>query len=70
MAVTTRLASQLRKLSAREKAVVADHLWREAEATISPSSAQIAVLDERAAKAIAHPSRLKTVGDAVRRLRR
>jgi hypothetical protein len=70
MAVTTRLASQLRKLSAREKAVVADHLWREAEATISPSSAQIAALDERAAKAIAHPSRLKPVGDAVRRLRR
>ena len=58
------------KLSAREKAVVADHLWREAEATISPSSAQIGVWDESAAKAISHPTRLKPVGDAVRRLRR
>lgn len=64
------LASQLRRLSPREKAAIADHLWREAESKLAPTSAQVATLDERVAKALRNPSRLKPAGDAVLRLRR
>jgi hypothetical protein len=70
MPVTTRLASQLRKLSAREKAVVADHLWREAEGKFSATPSQIATLNERLAKAVGHPRRLRPIGDALARLRK
>jgi hypothetical protein len=70
MPVSIQLASQLRKLSAREKAIVADHLWREAEGKFSATPPQVSVLNERLAKAIAHPRRLRPVGDAIARLRR
>jgi hypothetical protein len=70
MPLPSELAATLRKLSPREKAAVADHLWRESEAKISPTAAQIEMLNERAAKALQRPHRLKPVGDAVRRLRR
>ncbi|MBI2517834.1 MAG: hypothetical protein HYV95_13100 [Opitutae bacterium] len=70
MPVTTRLAAELRRLSAREKAAVADHLWREAEAKLGPTASQLATLNSRAASALAHPHRLKPAGDAERRLRR
>lgn len=70
MPVTTRLASQLRKLSAREKAVVADHLWREAEGKFSATPTQVATLNERLEKAVDNPNRLRPVGDALARLRR
>jgi len=70
MPVTSTLANQLRRLSPREKAALADHLWREAEPKLSPSTAQIDLLNARAVKAIAHPSKLKPAGHAVRRLRR
>jgi hypothetical protein len=39
MPVTARLATQLRRLSAREKAVLADHLWRESETKLAPTPA-------------------------------
>ena len=70
MPVTATLATQLRRLSAREKAALADHLWREAETKLEPTAAQLAELDRRAASAIAAPHKLRPVGDAVRRLRR
>lgn len=70
MPVTSTLANQLRRLSPREKAALADHLWREAESKLGPTMAQIDLLDSRAAKAIAQPSKLKPAGDALRRLRR
>jgi hypothetical protein len=70
MPVTTSLATQLRRLSPREKAALGDHLWREAEAKLGLTAAQLDLLDVRAAKAIAHPEKLKPAGDAVRRLRR
>ena len=70
MPLTSSLATQLRRLSAREKAALADHLWREAEAKIGPTAAQLDLLDSRAAKAQAHPEKLRPLGDAVRRLRR
>ena len=70
MPVTSTLAAQLRRLSAREKAALADHLWREAEVKLAPSAAQLAELDRREASALRRPQRLRSVGDAVRRLRR
>ncbi|MBL9219712.1 MAG: hypothetical protein JNG82_14585 [Opitutaceae bacterium] len=70
MPLTASLATQLRRLSAREKAALADHLWREAELKLEPSPTQLGLLEARAAKAITHPAKLKPVGDAVRRLRR
>lgn len=70
MPLTSSLATQLRRLSAREKAALADHLWREAESKIGPTTTQLGLLDARAARAQAHPEKLKPVGDAVRRLRR
>ena len=70
MPVTATLATQLRRLSAREKAAVADHLWREAETKLGPTTAQLAELDRRAAAALTAPQKLRPAGDAVRRLRR
>ena len=70
MPVTTKLAAQLRRLSAREKAALADHLWREAETKLGPTDGQLAVLEARAAAAVSRPQLLRPVGDAVRRLRR
>jgi hypothetical protein len=70
MPVTATLADQLRRLSAREKAAVADHLWREAETKLGPTKAQVAELDHRAAAALAAPQKLRPSGDALRRLRR
>jgi len=70
MPVTASLASHLRRLSPREKAALADHLWRESEAKVRPTPAQIAILDARAKDAAAHPEKLRPLGDAVRRLRR
>ena len=70
MPLTATLATQLRRLSAKEKAALADHLWREAEAKLDPTSDQLEVLEARAARAVAQPGRLRHVGDAVRRLRR
>lgn len=70
MSVTADLASRLRRLSPRQKAALADHLWREAEAKIGPTASQVSLLNERAAKALQNPSFLRPVGDAVRRLRR
>ena len=70
MPLTTDLAKRLRRLSPREKAAVADHLWREAEAKLGPTPSQLATLDERAAAGLRSPRKLKPVGDAVRRLRR
>ena len=70
MPVTATLATHLRRLSPREKAALADHLWREAEAKLGPTEAQLAELDRRAAEALAAPGKHRPVGDAVRRLRR
>jgi len=70
MPLTADLASQLRRLSAREKAALADHLWREAEPKLGPTPAQLHLLDSRVAKAMAHEGNHKPMGDALRRLRR
>jgi hypothetical protein len=70
MPVTATLADHLRRLSAREKAALADHLWREAEVKLAPSTTQLAALGERAVAALQRPQRLRPAGDAVRRLRR
>jgi hypothetical protein len=69
MSVSAALSLQLGRLSRREKAALADHLWREAEGfTATPD--QLLKLRRRAEAALAHPERLKPVGDAVRRLKR
>lgn len=70
MPLTASLATQLRRLSAREKATLTDHLWREAENKVGPTAAQLGVLEARAASALSHPQKLRSVGDALRRLRR
>jgi hypothetical protein len=70
MPVTADLASRLRRLSSREKAALADHLWREVEAKIGPTTPQLDRLNARAAKALRNPGSLKPAGDAIRRLRR
>lgn len=70
MPVTATLATQLRRLTAREKAALADHLWREVEAKLGPTDPQLAELDRRAAEALAHPEKLRPAGDALKRLRR
>ena len=70
MPLTSSLATQLRRLSPREKAALADHLWREAESKLGPTATQLDLLDARAARAKANPEKLKPVGDALRRLRR
>ena len=68
--LTATLATQLCRLTAREKAALADHLWRESELKLVASPAQLGLLQASAAKAIAHPAKLKPVCGAVRRLRR
>ncbi len=70
MPLTADLASKLRRLTAREKAILADHLWREAESKLGPTPTQLDSLNLRVAKAMAHPGKLKPAGDALRRLRR
>lgn len=70
MPLSASLATQLRRLSAREKATLADHLWREAENKVGPTEAQLSLLDARAASALSHPQKLRPAGDALRRLRR
>lgn len=70
MALTSTLATELRRLSPREKAALADHLWREAELKVGPTAAQLELLESRAAKALAQPAKLKPAGDALRRLKR
>ena len=70
MPLSTSLAAHLRRLSAREKAVLADHLWREAEVKLGPTPAQLDQLDTRVARAVSHPQKLRPAGDALRRLRR
>ena len=70
MPLTADLASKLRRLSAREKAALADHLWREAEPRLGPTPAHLDLLNSRVAKAMARPGKLKPVGDALKRLRR
>lgn len=69
MPVSSALAGQLRRLTAREKAALADHLWRQAEDRLGPSAWQLATLGEREQAALATPRRLRPVGDALRRLR-
>jgi len=70
MSVVALHAAKLKHLSARHKAQLADHLWREAEAKLGPTDAQIAELDRRAVSALKHPRKLRPAGDALRRLRR
>jgi hypothetical protein len=69
MSLTPALSTQLGRLTRREKAALADHLWRQAEG-FSPTSDQLLKLRLRAESALAHPERLNPVGDAVRRLKR
>jgi hypothetical protein len=54
----------------REKAALADHLWREGESGIGPTASQLSRLNARAVKALRNPASLKPAGDALRRLRR
>ncbi len=70
MPLTADLAKRLKRLSPREKAALADHLWREAESKLGPTSSQLAMLDERAAAALRTPAKTKPSGHALRRLRR
>ena len=70
MPVTTILAHELRRLTAGEKAALADHLWREAELKLGPTPAQLAELDRRAELALKQPHKLRPAGDALRRLKR
>lgn len=70
MPLTSALAAQLRRLTPREKAAIADHLWREAEPKLGPTASQVAKLEARAAAALKSPQKLRPLGDAVRRLRR
>ena len=70
MAMPTSLARQIGKLTAREKAALADHLWREAEQKFKPTAGQLATLDRRAALAAGNPQQTRPLGDAVRQLSR
>ena len=70
MSVVDIHAAKLKHLSARHKALLADHLWREAESKLGPTDTQIAELDRRAAAALKHPRKLRPYGDALLRLRR
>ncbi len=70
MALPIDLARRLRCLSPQEKAVLADHLWREAESKLEPTASQLTMLQERVAAALRAPEKTKPFGHAVRRLRR
>jgi hypothetical protein len=70
MPLTVELTRKLRRLSPREKAALADHLWREAESKLEPTASQLAKLEERAAAALRSPEKTRPFGHALRRLRR
>ncbi len=70
MALTNTIVREIRRLTSREKAALADHLWREAEGEVAPTTAQLARLNHRAEQALRHPELTKPVGDATRRLRK
>lgn len=69
-AVPPNLAASLRRLSRRQKAALADHLWREAEKGVEPTGADLGQLDARAAEAVSHPQRLRPLGTALKQIRR
>ena len=64
------LQTELSKLTAEEKFVLADYLVRQAESSFELSSAQLGELDRRYAEAVAHPEKLFSPEEAERRLRR
>lgn len=64
------LQTELSKLTAEEKLVLADYLVRQAEDSTEHSPAQLAELDRRYAEALAHPEKLFSPEEAERRLRR
>ncbi|HTB62000.1 MAG TPA: hypothetical protein VK737_00315 [Opitutales bacterium] len=70
MTLTATLTAELQRLSTREKAALADYLWREAELKLGPTPTKIEELDRRAELALKHPHKLRPAGDAIRRLRR
>ena len=64
------LKTELSKLSAEEKLVLADYLMRQAEESAELSPVQQAELDRRHGEAMAHPERLSSPEEAESRLRR
>lgn len=64
------LQTELSKLTWQEKLVLADYLVRQAESSSELSAAQLAELDRRYADAVAHPEKLLSPEEAVRRLKR
>lgn len=64
------LQAELSKLSPQEKLALADYLVMHAGEPASPSPAQLVELDRRYAEALAHPEKLLTPEEALRRLKR
>jgi putative addiction module component (TIGR02574 family) len=70
MTLTATLTGELKRLTLREKAALADHLWREVEGGIGPTPDQLAELNRRAADALKNPKKLRSPSELVRRIRR
>lgn len=66
----TQLQEELKQLSAQEKLALADYLVMNAGEAPEPSRAQLAELDRRYNDALAHPEKLITPEEALRRVKR
>jgi hypothetical protein len=70
MPLSSTTTCEIRRLKAKDKAALADHLWREAEGSMSPTLAQLAMLNGRASQAMRQPATTRPLGDALRRLKK
>jgi len=64
------LEQQLQTLSPQEKQVLAEWLWRSAEAESEITPEQARLLDDRATAALKDPTKRFRLGDAEKKLRR
>jgi hypothetical protein len=64
------LQQELGRLSPEEKLALADYLVLKAGDTLEPSNEQLGELNRRYADALAHPEKLLSPEEAVRRLKR
>jgi hypothetical protein len=70
MTLTATMTGELKRMTLRQKAALADHLWREVEEGLGPTPDQVAELNRRATAALKNPKKLRSPTELVRRIRR